>query len=50
MDCETNKYLTPEDIRTNNNAIQDVGLTVGGPVPRTAIRIKGMLNQLPLLK
>ena len=27
-----------------------VGLTVAEPMPRTAIRIKNMLEQLPLLK
>ena len=27
-----------------------VGLTIAEPMPRTAIRIKNMLNQLPLLK
>lgn len=27
-----------------------VGLTIAEPIPRTAIRIKNMLNQLPLLK
>ena len=27
-----------------------VGLTVAEPMPRIAIRIKEMLNQLPLLK
>lgn len=27
-----------------------VGLTIAEPMPRTAIRIKNMLNQMPLLK
>ncbi len=27
-----------------------VGLTIAEPMPRTAIRIKDMLNRLPLLK
>ena len=42
-----------EVVRVINDIAQDkeiVGLTVAEPMPRTAIRIKEMLNQLPLLK
>jgi len=33
-----------------NNNFNVVGLTVAEPMPRTAIRLKKMLNQLPLMK
>ena len=42
-----------EVLRVINDIAQEkeiVGLTVAEPMPRTAIRIKEMLNQLPLLK
>lgn len=42
-----------EVIRVINDIIAEkelVGLTIAEPMPRTAIRIKNMLNQLPLLK
>ena len=42
-----------EVVRVINDIAQEkkiVGLTVAEPMPRTAIRIKEMLNQLPLLK
>ncbi len=42
-----------EVVRVINDVAQEkeiVGLTVAEPMPRTAIRIKEMLNQLPLLK
>ena len=42
-----------EVIRVINDIVAEkelVGLTVAEPMPRTAIRIKNMLNQLPLLK
>ncbi len=32
------------------SASELVGLTVAEPMPRTAIRIRNMLNELPLLK
>lgn len=42
-----------EAVRVINDIAQEkevVGLTIAEPMPRTAIRIKEMLNQLPLLK
>lgn len=42
-----------EVVRVINDIAQEkevVGLTIAEPMPRTAIRIKEMLNQLPLLK
>jgi len=42
-----------EVVRVINDIGQEkdiVGLTVAEPMPRTAIRIKNMLDQLPLLK
>lgn len=42
-----------EVVRVINDIGQEkdiVGLTVAEPMPRTAIRIKNMLEQLPLLK
>ena len=41
-----------EVVRVINDIAQEkeiVGLTVAEPMPRTAIRIRNMLNQLPLL-
>ena len=42
-----------EVVRVINDIAKEkevVGLTVAEPMPRTAIRIKEMLNQMPLLK
>lgn len=42
-----------EVVRVINDIAKEkeiVGLTVAEPMPRIAIRIKEMLNQLPLLK
>lgn len=42
-----------EVIRVINDIAEEkeiVGLTIAEPMPRTAIRIKDMLNRLPLLK
>ena len=42
-----------EVVRVINDIAKEkeiVGLTVAEPMPRTAIRIKEMLNQLPLMK
>ena len=42
-----------ETVRSINDIAREkeiVGLTIAEPMPRTALRIKAMLGQLPLLK
>ena len=44
---------TEEVVRVINDIVSEydlVGLTVAEPMPRIAIKIRNMLNQLPLLK
>ena len=50
---DPNGMKIAEIVRVINDIAADydiVGLTVAEPMPRVAIRIKNMLNQLPLLK
>ena len=50
---EANGMKIKEDIRINNDIASKhdlVGLTIAEPMPRIAIKLKNMMNELPLLK